>query len=125
MAMKGQWKTIEAVMAGMIVMMFVATLYLTHATAAEPPTDRAYQALQELYENGNLRSYASSYDAASIDADISAGGYLFGYNHTVSLCNASACTVQPPDAANVWVSRFLLSGQDQYEPMEVVLYVFR
>ena len=123
--MKGQWRTMESVMAGIIILMFVAVLTSTDIQMSSPATVQGYRALDAVYEKGVLRAYAAAMDISSINSEIAATGYMFGYNHSVTICNESACTGAVPDSENVWASSLLLAGDGQYEPMEVIIYVFR
>ncbi len=123
--MKGQWRTIESVMAGIIILMFVAVLTSTGIQVSSSATVQGYRALDAVYEKGVLRAYAAAMDISSINSEIAATGYMFGYNHSVTICNESACTGAVPDSENVWASSLLLAGDGQYEPMEVIIYVFR
>ena len=123
--MKGQWKTMEAVMAGIVILVFVAGLSSIHTQQATPVPAHGQRALFSVYEKGDLRSHAAAYDLAAIDAEVSATGYLAGYNHSVAICNATTCVGSPPDKEQVWASSVLLSGDQQYQPAEVILYIFR
>lgn len=126
MAMKGQWKTVEAILAGVVILMFLAVLSTTYVQVPADIPENGYKALDAVYEKGLLRTYAAQGDTASINSEIAATGYLTAFNHTVSICDYSgSCTGSAPSGDNVWVSSMILSGDDSYEPMEVIVYVFR
>jgi hypothetical protein len=126
MAMNGQWKTMEAVMAGVIMLLFLAALNATSSQVFSPSPPHAHRALQALDDMGALRGPAYDMDAAAVDSLAGATGYLSGFNHTVQICNeAGSCVGERPDREDVWAYSFLMAGEDAYEPLEVVLYVFR
>jgi hypothetical protein len=123
--MKGQWKTLESVLAGIVLLLFLAGITSTSFQAPSDAPVRGHGALQALLEKGTLRTYAPDMDYASIDAAAGQTGYLAGYNHSVSVCNATSCAGAVPDGDQVWASSMLISGDDSYVPTEVILYVFR
>jgi hypothetical protein len=124
--MKGQWKTVEAVIGGVVIMLFVAVLSSTYVQMPSAVPLQGYRALDAVYEKGMLRAYAADTDLPAINAEVEATGYLPGYNHSVTICNETgACTGNVPDKDDVWAASMLLSGDGQYKPMEVILYIFR
>jgi hypothetical protein len=123
--MKGQWKTVEAIMAGMIILLFVAVLSSTSVRVPSSVEAQGYKSLNTLYDSGTLRAYAADMNTTAINADIDMTGHLFGFNHSVTICNATACVGAVPENENIWASSLLISGDSQYEPVEVILYVFR
>ncbi len=123
--MKGQWKTIESVIAGIVILLFVAVLTSTSVHVSSSAEVQGYRALGSAYEKGALRAYASQMDTDAVNSEIAATGYLFGLGHSVTICNATDCVGTVPDSENVWASSLLLSGDEQYAPVEVILYVFR
>jgi hypothetical protein len=125
MAMKGQWKTIEAVLAGIVVLMFLAAITSTRSGAQSAVPMQGYKALSAVYEKGLLHSNAAALDTQAIDADAEATGYLAGFNHTVVICNATSCIGDPPLADSVWASSVIVAGDESYAPAEVILYIYR
>jgi hypothetical protein len=126
MVMKGAWKTVEAVMAGMIILLFAAALGATTLQASPRVPEQSYRALEAAYENGDLRRHAADMNCSAIESVISATGYLRGYGHSVQVCDElGSCCGQIPASGNVWVSSMVLAGHEQYQPAEVILYVYR
>jgi hypothetical protein len=125
MVMKGQWKTVEAVLGGVIILLFVAVLSTNYADVSPSVPAHGYRALSAVYEKGTLRSHAAAMDAAALNSELGATGYLMGYNHSVSICNESACVGTAPDKDYVWASSMLIAGDESYNPVEVIVYVFR
>lgn len=124
--MKGAWKTVEAVMAGVIILLFSAALGATSLQSSPRVPAQSYRALEAIYDNGELRQYAADMDCSSIESLISATGYLQGYGHSVQVCDEQgSCCGQIPTGENVWVSNMVLAGDEQYQPAEVMLYVYR
>jgi hypothetical protein len=125
MAMKGQWKTIEAVLAGIVVLMFLVAITSTRSGVQSTVPMQGYRALFAVYEKGLLRSSAAALDVQAIDAEAGATGYLAGFNHTVVICNVTACTGSSPDADSVWASSVIVAGDETFAPAEVILYIYR
>ncbi len=123
--MKGQWKTVESVIAGMVILMFVAGLASTSVHVPSSADATGNRALDAVYEKGVLRQYAAAKDLSSIESEIAATGYMSGYNHSVTICNQTVCVGTAPEEENVWRSSLLISGDEYHEPMEVILYIFR
>jgi hypothetical protein len=122
--MKGQWKTIEAVMSGVVILLFVAVLTSTGAAPPHSATAQGYRALGSVYDKDAVRACAAAMDTDCLNAEVAATGYLFGYNHSVTICNATECVGSAPDKENVWASSLLMAGDESYAPVEVILYVF-
>ena len=124
--MKGQWKTLEAIIAGVVILLFLAALNSVSTSSLSEAPPHGYRALQSLDEKGTLRGPVYDDDAATVSSLIDSTGYLTGFNHTVQICDeAGSCSGSRPSDADVWTYRLILSGEDVYEPKEVVLYVFR
>ena len=119
--MRGYVFMLESVFAGIILVGFMLYLTGTHAASHAEPERDFTGVLPELDQRGLLRGYVYSGDIQGIGADID----LFGYSYSVQVCDPSgSCTGQGPAGDNVWVSSYLLSGEDSYEPREVKLYVW-
>jgi hypothetical protein len=123
--MKGQWKTIEAVLAGIVVLMFLAALTSIHSVSQSTVPTQGYRALSAVYEKGLLHESAAALDTQAIDDMVQETGYLAGYSHAVVICNATACTDDPPDADYVWASSVIVAGDESFAPAEVILYIYR
>jgi hypothetical protein len=123
--MKGQWKTMEAIIAGVVMLLFLAALNAGSSQVASQGPPSGGRVLQSLDDMGLLRGAACGGPSA-VDQLVSSTRYLAGYNHTVQICDeADTCSGQRPSKENVWSYSHLLSGGCCYEPLEVVLYVFR
>ncbi|MBN1896954.1 MAG: hypothetical protein JW789_04510 [Candidatus Aenigmarchaeota archaeon] len=124
--MKGQWKTVESMLAGVVILLFLAVISATYMEKPADFSDNGQKALNDIYMKGMLREFAAQGDTMSIDDAIEETGYLSGLSHAVSICDYSgSCTGSVPESSDVWTSRIILSGDDTYQPMEVILYVFR
>jgi hypothetical protein len=123
--MKGQWKTVESIMAGLVILLFVALLTSTTIQVPVSVQSYGYKALHTLYDRGTIRGYAADMNTSAISAEIETTGYLFGFNHSVMVCNETVCAGSVPDSENVWASNLIIAGDESYEPSEVILYVFR
>ena len=123
---KGQWKTMESIIAGVIILLFVAGMGATGMQASPPEPVQGHRALGDLYESGSLREHAPARNCSAIDALVTATGYIIGYDHSVRVCDeGGSCCGQVPGSENVWVSSLVMAGDEDYEPVEVMLYLTR
>lgn len=125
MAVKGQWRTFEAVLAGVVILTFLAAITAVNSVPAAGPPAQGYRALSAVYDKGLLHTYAAALDTDGIDGEAAATGYLSGFSHSVVICGQSSCTGDAPDADTVWASSMMLSGDSSYAPAEVILYIYR
>jgi len=121
--MKGFWRLMESVIAVILVMVFLASAGSVYV--AKPPetgmTVRGHEMLRELDVRDELRPLAASRDYSAIDSMID----LPGYDHAVQICDfAGSCNGTYPEARNVMVSSYIISGYDEYEPLEIKLYIW-
>ncbi|MCK5020458.1 MAG: hypothetical protein KAS32_25705 [Candidatus Peribacteraceae bacterium] len=122
--MKGFWRTVESVFAIIMLMSFLLLVGSTYfiATAETDLSFVGYEALKELDTRGELRQYAVTGDGDSINSKIS----MRGFNHSISICRyGGTCTGQYPDAEDVIVSNYIISGHNSYDPLVVRLYAWR
>lgn len=126
--MKGLWRTMESVIAVLIIMAFLVTagnVYFT-ATGGNEPAPRGYEKLKEIDNKNELRPLAAGKDYEAINARID----VPGYSHSVRICDFSgSCwgnyTASQTESKNVLVSTYIISGYGSYEPLEIRLYMWR
>jgi hypothetical protein len=124
--MKGAMKTIEAIMGGLIILLFLAALNATNVQVTSPGPAHGDRVLLTLHGNDDFRGHVSDMNVSAIDSMASATGYLTGFNHTVRICDESgSCTGVVPEKENVWGYSIVMSGDETYDPAEVTLYAFR
>jgi hypothetical protein len=121
--MRGFLYMIEAIIAGVILigfLLFIGSGY--PAAQSYDPGTMGYSILHDLDRQGILRDYVAENNASGLDSRIS----LFGYGHSVLICGQSgACQGTVPDAGDVWVGNYLVSGKDDYQPRLVKIYMWR
>jgi len=120
---KGFWRTFESVLAVMILVFFMLTLGVRYATL--PPEadlpERGYKMLKDLDNRGELRPYVVNNQTDALESKIS----ITGYNHAVQICSPeNVCYGEEPGGLNVWVSTYLVSGWNTYDPYEVKLFMW-
>lgn len=119
--MRGFWHIIEAVIAGLMIMLFLVTL-VKQAPSEEGPdlTRRAFELLRGLDDQEALRGLVESEDANGLAAAVQ----YAAANRSVEICDHSgACVGTQPSAAERWTGTYLVAGKDSYEPKEVRLYL--
>ena len=124
--MKGAWRTFEAIAGGMLVLMFLAALMAVRYQAPQAQPAQGRSALASVSGEPEFRALASGMNATGIAAMIESQGLTAGYNLSVRVCREGGqCAGSLPDSDNVWASSALVSGDGNYSPREVTLYIFR
>jgi hypothetical protein len=124
--MRGVWKTIEAIIGGLIILLFAAALSSNYMNISPSVPVHGYRALSAAYDKGEFRAYAAAMNYSGINEMVEATGYLQGYNHTVQVCSqGGSCAGIQPSKENVWVAGIMVAGDQSYQPMEVILYMYR
>jgi hypothetical protein len=122
--MRGFWFMLEAVLAGVLLIGFMLVLgqVFTPPSGGPDISVSGYSQLQQLNDQFDLRYLASSEDIPAIESAIS----VPGYSHSVEVCDPSgSCTGNMPSEREVWISSYILSGEDSYTPRIVKLYLWR
>jgi|GEM_PF-2822993 hypothetical protein len=116
--MKGFLYIFEAVLAGIIIVGFLAVL------AAFPESRdtgaNAYEILRGLDEQGVLRTYAVGGDYSGLNSIISTPGF----SHSVQICSRSGCSGSAPASHTVFTGSYFVAGKDSYSPALVRLYLW-
>ncbi len=121
--MRGFWRTLESVLAVILLMGFLLAAGSVYFSKTEDVNlgSLGYEILKELDNRGELRAYAVSGDYESLNGKIK----LPGYNHSVMICcQGETCRGQYPDSENVAASVYIISGCDGYKPCEVRLFIW-
>jgi hypothetical protein len=115
---------IEALMAGIILISFlimIKSAYFT-TTPQEEASLTAYSVLKTMDDsNGLLRSYAVAGDYEGLNSKVE----LYLYQHSIEICTQTECSGQRPQAENVWVGSYMISGDTSMAPRTVNLYLWR
>jgi hypothetical protein len=121
--MKGFWRTVESVISVILLMSFLLTLGGFHSISREVDLSSVgYEILEELDGRDDLRVHVASKDYGTLNSKIE----IPGHNHSIRICDYSgSCVGQYPDAENIIVSTYIVSGYDKYEPFEVRLYIWK
>ncbi len=122
MKRKGFWRTFESVLAVIILLFFVVTLGVRYSFP--PPevglSERGYEILRSLDNRGELRPYVVGNQTEVLESKIR----IQGYNHTIQICNWAGCSGDRPPTQNVWVSTYIISGENVYDPYEIKLFMW-
>jgi hypothetical protein len=121
--MRGFWHTVEAVIAITIIITFVTTITggTTRIQTSEDIEIKAYKILKNLDEKGLLRSYAINDDYSGLNSQVE----LYMYNHSVEICRSvNQCVGEKPDTSDVWVGNYIISGDEEYAPRIIKLYLY-
>ncbi len=120
--MRGFWYMLEAVIAGIIIIGFVAVVSKSYINPSQEDFAlQAYSSLKSLDEQGILRPYAQAGDWGGLNSQVK----IYSKNHTIEICDRSGnCAGQKPEGANVWAGSYLISGNQNYQPMQIKLYLW-
>jgi len=119
---KGFWRTFESVLAVIILLFFMVALGVRYAIPTEDQdlSRIGYEILRSLDDRGELRSYVVNNQTGELESKIG----IPGYNHVVQICNPGGCYGNEAGGSNVWVSTYIISGENTYDPYEVRLLMW-
>jgi hypothetical protein len=122
--MRGIWHTMEAVIASVIVVGFLAAINSAYLFGVQPDdvAIKVYNTLHGLDNRGLLRNYTQALDYVSIANALES----YTYNVSVQICDyAGSCVGStPPTAGNVWTGTYITAGFYEYQPREVRFYLW-
>ncbi|MBI4175812.1 MAG: hypothetical protein HY518_01290 [Candidatus Aenigmarchaeota archaeon] len=122
--MRGVWYALEAIFAGVIIISFLITLRATflHTTSPQEIAVKGYNELRSLDEEGILRPYAVAGNVEAINNEID----IFGFGHSVQVCDyTGTCIGAAPDVADVFIATYLISGDVDFEPYVIRLFIYK
>jgi uncharacterized membrane-anchored protein len=121
--MKGFWYIVEAVLAAIIILGFLLAIsgkYIDQGSVSDVSL-KGYSILKSLDERDVLRNYTVNLDYNGLNSEIR----LFTYNHSIQICDFSgSCVGERPNITDLWVASYIISGDSQYQPYEVKLYIY-
>jgi len=124
MMRKGYWHTLEAIMSGVVIILFLVAIMPRNVVTDSGPNEmimQGFEELRSLEKKGILRDYVAAGDTDGINSQIR----TMRFNHSVSICDsAGVCSGSSPSADNVWVATYFLAGRGNYSPYEVILYLW-
>ena len=119
---KGFIYTLEAVIAGIIVISLLAVFSYEPRIQDEGLYLKAYELLEGLDNQGLLRNYTVNEDYTGLDSEVR----FFSANHSVQICDRSgSCVGSVPAGINVFSGTYIIAGDDSYDPQYVKLYLWR
>ena len=118
--MRGIVFILEAVIAGILLLLFMALIppLLAKLPATENP---GWQMLEQLDYQGSLRNWTIAENSTGLNSLIETSYW----NHSIQICNLSACAGSAPVATNVLVSSRFIGGEQNYSPHVVKLYLWK
>jgi hypothetical protein len=121
--MKATIHTVEAVIGALILMVGVMSIYPIEGSSDFHFSDEGYNCLRYLDESGLLRSYAyngmtDELNNSLYDCLPKITGYAF------SVCMTTSCTTSLPSGKSVFLSSYLVSGENSYSPRIINLWLW-
>ena len=121
---KGFWHTLESIIAGIIVIMFLVAISSRQAYMDPGPNVIIMEGLEELRDldkRGVLRNYVTARNNTGLDSEVQ----ITFFNYSTSICDTGGnCNGSAPSAENVWVATYFVAGKNNYTPYEVILYLW-
>ena len=121
--MRATVHTIEAVIGTLILLVGVMTIYPMNEGNDFYFSENGYNCLKYLDDSGQLRNYV--YNGLTTDMNTSLRECLpqvTGY--TFKICATADCSETLPTDRSVFLSSYLLSGQKNYDPRIINLWVW-
>jgi hypothetical protein len=121
--MKATVHTIEAVIGTLILIVGVMSIYPLNESRDFYFSDEGYNCLIYLDETGLLRNYVYNDMADEMNSSLSAClPQVVGYDFKI--CSATECTTTLPTDKSVFLSSYMLSGGNNYDPRIVNLWIW-
>lgn len=118
--MRGFWFMVEAALAGVILVSFVAFLATSSLSAEQLDlTETAYLTLEGLNKQGLLKQDAHTNNVTAISNRIQ----IAGFNHSVQICTPQECVGPEPTGRNIWAASYMIAGVGVFNPKEVRLFI--
>jgi hypothetical protein len=120
--MRGYMYTLESVLAVILVFSFliIVTGVLDIGPGESELSEKAYELLKGLDEQGRLRGYAVTQDYEGLDSEI----VFYATNHSVQICDSAGCVGPLPNASRVAAGTYVIAGNNSYTPYHVRLYLW-
>ncbi|MBU0898430.1 MAG: hypothetical protein KJ613_01300 [Nanoarchaeota archaeon] len=122
--MRGLIYTLEAVIAAILIVTFLVTIshqFQIINPSPENMDEKAYNILKSLDDRDVLRNAAIANDFDGINNNIT----LYQYGHSIQICDyENTCIGTTPNASNVWVGTYIISGRYTYSPHLIRLYLW-
>ncbi|MBI4020271.1 MAG: hypothetical protein HY367_02980 [Candidatus Aenigmarchaeota archaeon] len=122
--MRGVWYALEAILAGIIIVVFLLATRSTLIQTSSPQeiSIMGYSALKSLDDQGILRDYVAANDTAGLNSRVE----VFGFSHAVQICDyGNNCFGSAPSAGDVFVAAYIVSGDGAFRPAVVRLFIYK
>ena len=120
---KGFVKTLEAGIAISLILVSMVFLF-PQKTKTEPQlSETAYDCLRYLDNKGVLRYYAVNNRQEDLVSDLR-GCLPPLYSYTVKICTTSSCGTTLPDDKTIFLSSYLIAGENSFNPTLINLWVW-
>ncbi|MEM5871374.1 MAG: hypothetical protein QW051_00710 [Candidatus Aenigmatarchaeota archaeon] len=123
--MKGFWRTLESVFSILLILSFlliVTNSIRTQIKTYSEPVSIGYEILKQLDSEDLLRPLAINGEYEKINEKI----ILEGFNHSIVICDerGECIGTYNKNANNIFVSTYIISGDENYKPLEIRLYMW-
>ncbi len=120
---KGFEKTLEAAIAIVLILVSIVFLFTGKEITEPQMSATGYECLKNLDNQGVLRYYAANGLGDRLDADLKACIPPL-LNYTTKICATSTCNTVLPLNKTVFLSTYLIAGDNSFNPRLVGLWVW-
>ena len=121
--MKATIHTVEAVIGTLILLVGVMSIYPMEGSSDFYFSDEGYNCLRYLDESGSLRNYVYNDMTAEMNTSLyNCLPKITGY--TFRICSATPCATSLPANKSVFLSSYLVSGENSYSPRIINLWLW-
>lgn len=121
--MKGVIKTLEAALAVIIVLIAVIFVFTPQPKSEPQISNIGYECLNYLDNKGVLRYYAVNNLESDLKSDLKTCLFPM-FNYTARVCTTAYCSVQIPENKTVYLSSYLIAGDDTMKPTLINLWIW-
>lgn len=120
---KGFEKTLEAAIAIVLILVSIVFLFTSKEITEPQMSATGYECLKNLDNRGLLRYYAANDLGDRLDADLKTCIPPL-LNYTTKICAISTCNTMLPINKTVFLSTYLIAGDNSFNPRLVGLWVW-
>jgi hypothetical protein len=120
---KGFVKTLEASIAIVLILISIVFLFPERTKNKTQISHAAYDCLKYIDNKGLLRNYAVNGFESNLVSDLRACISPL-YDYTVKMCTSTACNSQLPSNKEVFLSSYIIAGEDTFRPTLINLWIW-
>jgi len=123
MVMKGFAHTIESIFGAILILITLLNIYTIQTRPNDNLSELGYKCLKNIDNEGLLRYYALN--ALNLELNNNLRECLpFTIDFKFKVCSTSDCTIPLPKDKSIFLSSYLIAGDDSFNPSLINLWIW-